>query len=42
MSKLKVAVEEARTARLCCRSLAIAHFEQGLVEQLIAKVLTIL
>ena len=33
MSKLKIGVEEAKTARLCCCSLIIAHFEQALVEQ---------
>ena len=42
VSKLKVAVEEARTVRQYCDSLIIVHFEQALVEEQIAEILTIL
>ena len=38
-SKLKIGVEQAKTARLCCRGLIIAHFEQALVEQQIKKLI---
>ena len=41
-SKLKIGVEEAKTRRLCCRGLIIAHFEQALVEQQMTEILTIL
>ena len=41
-SKLKIGVEEAKTARLCCRGLIIAHFEQAFVEQEITEIFTIL
>ena len=41
-SKLKISVEEAKTARLCCPGLIIAHFEQALVENQMTKILTIL
>ena len=41
-SKLKIGVEEAKTARLSCRGLITAHFEQALVEQQMTEVLTIL
>ena len=33
INKLKVGVEEAKTARLCCRGLIIAYFEQALTGQ---------
>ena len=42
MSKLKTGVEEAKTAKPCCRGLIIAHFEQGLFEQKMIEILTIL
>ena len=32
-NKLKVGVEEAKTARPCCYCLNIVHFEQGLHER---------
>ena len=41
-SKLKIGVEEAKTARPCSRGLIIAHFEQGLGEQQMTEILTIL
>ena len=42
MSKLKIGIEEAKTARPCCRGLIIAHFEQALDEQQMTENLTIL
>ena len=42
MSKLKIGIEEAKTARLCYCSLIIAHFEQAFVEQQMTELLTIL
>ena len=41
-SKLKIGVEEAKTARPCSHGLIIAHFEQGLGEQQMTEILTIL
>ena len=41
-SKLKIGVEEAKTTRLCCRGLIIAHFEQALVEQQMTEIRAIL
>ena len=41
-SKLKIGVEEAKTARPCCRGLIFAHFEQALGEQQMTEILTIL
>ena len=41
-SKLKIGVEEAKTASPCCRGLIIAHFEQAFGEQQMAEILTIL
>ena len=41
-SKLKIGVEKAKTGRLCCRGLIIAHFEQAPVEQKMTEILTIL
>ena len=41
-SKLKFGFEETKTARPCCRSLIIAHFEQALGEQQMTEILTIL
>ena len=41
-SKLKIAVEEAKTARPCCFGLIIAHFEQALDEQQMTEILIIL
>ena len=41
-SKLKIGVEEAKIARLCCRGLIVVHFEQALVEQQMTEILTIL
>ena len=41
-SKLEIEVEEAKTARPCCRGLIIAHIEQALVEQQMTEILTIL
>ena len=41
-SKLKIGVEEAKTARPCCRGLVFAHFEQALGEQQMTEILTIL
>ena len=41
-SKLKIGVEEAKTARLCCRGLIIVHFEKALVEEKMTEILTIL
>ena len=32
-NKLKVGVEKAKTARLCCRGLIIAYFQQALADQ---------
>ena len=40
-SKLKIGVEEAKTARLCCRGLIIAYFEQALIEKQMTEILTI-
>ena len=42
MSKLKIGVEKAKTARLCCRGLIIVHFEEALGEQQMTEILTIL
>ena len=42
MSKLKIGVEEAKTARPCCHGLIIAHFEQALDERQMTEILTIL
>ena len=42
MSKLKIAIEGAKTARLCCCGLVIAHLEQALVEQQMTEILFIL
>ena len=41
-SKLKIGVEEAKTARLSCRDLIIALFEQALVEHQMTEILIIL
>ena len=41
-SKLKICVEEAKTTRLCCRDLIIAHFDQALDEQQMTEILIIL
>ena len=41
-SKLKIDVEVAKTTRLCCRGLIIAHFEQAVAEQQMTEILTIL
>ena len=41
-SKLKIGVEETKTATLSCRGLNIAHFEKALVEQQMTEILTIL
>ena len=41
-SKIKIGVEEAKTARPCFRGLIIAHFEQVLGEQQMTEILTIL
>ena len=41
-SKLKIAIEEDKTTRLCCRGLIIAHFEQALVEKRMNEILSIL
>ena len=41
-SKLKIGVEEIKTARLCCRGVIIAHFEKALGEQQITEILAIL
>ena len=41
-SKLKIGVEETKTARPCCRGLIIAHFERALGKQQITEILTIL
>ena len=40
--KLKIGVEEAKTARPCCRGLIIAHFEEALVKQQVTEILTVL
>ena len=40
-SKLKIGVEETKTARPCCRGLIIAHFEKALGEQQISEILAI-
>ena len=40
-SKLKIGVEETKTARPCCRGLIIAHFEKALGEQQISETLAI-
>ena len=42
MSKLKIGVEKAKTARPCCRGLIIVHFEEALSEQQMTEILTIL
>ena len=42
MSKLKVDPEEAKTTKLRCRGLIVAHFEQALVDQQIDEILNIL
>ena len=41
-SKLKIGVEESKTARPCCHGLIIAHCEQALCEQQMTGILTIL
>ena len=41
-SKLKIGIEEAKTARLCCRGLINAQFEKALAEQQMTEILTIL
>ena len=40
--KLKIGIEEAKTARPCCCGLIIARLEQALVEQQMTETLTIL
>ena len=40
--KLKIGVEEAKTARPCCRGLIIAHFEEALVKKQVTEILTVL
>ena len=42
MSKLTVGVEEAKTARLCCHCLVIAHFEEALLKKQMPEILIIL
>ena len=41
-SKLKIGVQETKTARPCCRGLIIAYFEQALGGQQMTEILTIL
>ena len=41
-SKLKIGIEEAKTASPCCRALIIAEFEEALVEKQMTKIFTIL
>ena len=41
-SKLRIGVEETKTARPCCRGLIIAHFERALGKQQITEILTFL
>ena len=41
-SKLKIGVEETKTARPCCGGLIIAHSERALGKQQMTEVLTIL
>ena len=41
-TKVKIGVEEVKTARPCCRGLIIAHSEQALGEQQITEIIDIL
>ena len=41
-NKLRICVEETKTARTCCRGLIIAHSERALGKQQITEILTIL
>ena len=40
--KFNIGIEVTKTARLCCRGLIIAHFEQAFGEQQMTKIFTIL
>ena len=42
VSKVKVGVKEAKTARLCCSRLVIAHFKEALVTEQITEIFNIL
>ena len=39
-SKLRIGVEETKTARPCCRGLFIAHFKLALGKQQMTEILT--
>ena len=41
-SKLKIGIEEAKAAWLCCRGLIIEHFEQTLVKQQMIEIIIVL